>query len=208
MTVTSRVTRLRQESLDAKASLSPQRARLLTDFYRNERSLESAPAFRARAFAYLLAHEELYLGEGELIAGEKGHAPKAAPTYPELCCHSLDDLALLDGREKIPFAVSDEVRALYSGELIPFWQGRSLRERLFAEMTPEWKAAYAAGILQSSWSSALRVTPSWTIKSTARACSISWTISPKAWRAWIILTIHWLTRNKKSSRPWRSPRRR
>jgi pyruvate formate-lyase/glycerol dehydratase family glycyl radical enzyme len=146
MTLTPRVAKLRQESLDAKASLSPQRARLLTEFYRRHQILESTPVFRARAFAYLLAHEDLYLGEGELIAGEKGHTPKAAPTYPELCCHSLDDLALLDGREKIPFAVSPEVRELYADELIPFWEGRSLRERLFAEMTPEWKAAYAAGI--------------------------------------------------------------
>lgn len=146
MAITPRVARLRQESLDAKASLSPERARLLTEFYHGYRVLESVPVFRARAFAYLLDNEPLYLGEGELIVGEKGHTPKAAPTYPELCCHSLEDLDLLDGREKIPFAVSAEVRELYRQTIIPAWQGRTLRERLFAEMTPEWKAAYAAGI--------------------------------------------------------------
>jgi len=146
MSMTQRVTRLRQESLDAKASLSPQRARWLTNFYGSHLALESAPVFRAKAFAYLLAHEDLYLGAGELIVGEKGHAPKAAPTYPELCCHSIADLDLLDSREKIPFEVSSEVRQTYAHRMIPFWKGRTLRERLFAEMTHEWKAAYNAGI--------------------------------------------------------------
>ncbi|MFO8175229.1 MAG: hypothetical protein R6T96_13160 [Longimicrobiales bacterium] len=38
MTMTDRVRRLRQESLDAKATLSPERARLLTDFCSTRRS--------------------------------------------------------------------------------------------------------------------------------------------------------------------------
>src|SRR5512139_3985723 len=110
MSISPRVARLRQESLAAKASLSPERARLLTEFYTSRRALESIPLQRAQAFAYLLANETLYLGEGELIVGEKGHDPKAAPTYPELCCHSLADLELLDSRPKIPFAAGEEIR--------------------------------------------------------------------------------------------------
>ena len=146
MTISPRVAQLRQQSLDAKASLSPERARLLTEYYRSLQALESIPLQRAGAFAYLLAHETLYLGEGELIVGEKGETPKAAPTYPELCCHSLSDLETLDSRPKIPFAAGEEIRELYRETVIPFWQGRTLRERLFAEMTPEWQACYEAGI--------------------------------------------------------------
>jgi pyruvate formate-lyase/glycerol dehydratase family glycyl radical enzyme len=146
MSMTPRVARLRQQSLDAKASLSHQRALLMTEFYRQQHELVSTPILRARAFAYLLAHEEIYIGEGELIVGEKGPQPKAAPTFPELCCHTLDDLDLLNNREKIPFAVSPETRQVYMNEIIPFWQGRSLRQRLFAEMTPEWLECYKAGI--------------------------------------------------------------
>ena len=57
-----------------------------------------------------MEHKSICINEGELIVGEKGHAPKAAPTYPELCCHTLDDLDILDSREKIPFTVSPQVR--------------------------------------------------------------------------------------------------
>jgi trans-4-hydroxy-L-proline dehydratase len=147
MTMTARVQRLRQGSLDAVPSLSAERAQLITAFYRStEGSTLSAAARRAQAFAYLMEHKTVCILPGELIVGEKGPAPKAAPTYPELCCHSLDDLDILDRRDKIPFRVSPEVRQVYAEQIIPYWQGHSMRERIFAEMTPQWLDAYEAGI--------------------------------------------------------------
>jgi pyruvate formate-lyase/glycerol dehydratase family glycyl radical enzyme len=146
MPMTERVTRLRKQSLEAVPVLSDERASLMTEFYRMNTELTSTPVMRAKAFAYLMEHKSISIQPGELIVGEKGPAPKAAPTYPELCCHSLADLDLLDSRPKIPFRVDAPVRANYESTIIPFWQGRSLRERIFAEMTPEWKAAYNAGV--------------------------------------------------------------
>ncbi len=147
MTMSERVRRLRQRSREAVPSISSERAELLTAFYRQtEGRLMSAPVRRARAFQYLMEQKAIYLGEGELIVGEKGPAPKAAPTYPELCCHTLDDLAILDSREKVAFAVSDSVRRTYRETIIPFWQGKSMRDRIFEEMTDAWKAAYEAGV--------------------------------------------------------------
>jgi len=93
-----------------------------------------------------MEHKTICINEGELIVGEKGTAPKATPTYPELCCHSLEDLDILNSREKIPFAVSPRARQVYQDIIIPFWQGKSMRDLIFQEMTDEWKAAYEAGI--------------------------------------------------------------
>ena len=112
--ITERVARLRQQSLDAKPTLSPERALLMTETYRQQTDLMSAPMRRALAFQYLMEHKAISIGADELIVGEKGPAPKATPTYPELCCHSLQDLDILDAREKIPFAVSAETRAAVS----------------------------------------------------------------------------------------------
>ena len=144
--ITPRVARLRQESLDAIPTISAERAVLMTEAYRLHDGLLSAPMRRALAFRHVMEHRTITIGDGELIVGEKGPAPKATPTYPELCCHSLSDLDILDSREKIPFKVSPETRRIYEEEIIPFWQGKTMRERLFAEMTPEWIAAYEAGI--------------------------------------------------------------
>ena len=146
MPITDRVKRLRQQSLAAKETLSSERAELLTRFYQQETGLESTPVRRARSFQYLLEHKAISIGEGELIVGEKGPTPKHAPTYPELCCHSLSDLDILNTREKTSFRVSAETRQAHAETIIPFWQGKSLRELIFCEMTPEWIAAYEAGI--------------------------------------------------------------
>ncbi len=146
MGMTARVARLRQQSLDARPVLSTERAELMTEFYRQNTALMSAPLRRALAFRYLMEHKTIYIGEGELIVGEKGPAPKATPTYPELCCHSLEDLDILNSREKIPFVVTPEARRIYEETIIPFWRGKTMRELIFQEMTAEWKAAYQAGI--------------------------------------------------------------
>jgi formate C-acetyltransferase len=137
---------LRQQSLDAKETLSSERAELLTAFYQQETGLMSEPVRRAKAFAYILEHKQIEIYPGELIVGEKGPAPKTAPTFPELCCHSLEDLDILNSREKTSFRVEAPTREAYEKTVIPYWQGKSMRELILNEMTEEWKAAYEAGI--------------------------------------------------------------
>jgi trans-4-hydroxy-L-proline dehydratase len=146
MAITDRVARLRQQSLETLPSLSHERAELLTEFYRSEKGLSSEPVRRGRAFRYLLEHKSICINPGELIVGEKGPAPKATPTYPELCCHSLQDLDILDTRSKTSFQVDPLARRTYVETVIPFWEGRTMRDRIFEEMTPKWVAAYQAGI--------------------------------------------------------------
>jgi formate C-acetyltransferase len=146
MSISERVRKLRNQSLEAIETLSAERAELLTEFYSQEFGLVSIPVRRAMAFKYLLEHKTIDILEGELIVGEKGPAIKNAPTFPELCCHSLDDLEVLNSREKTSFKVDPETRTLYEERIIPFWTGKSMRELIFKEMTEDWKAAYHAGI--------------------------------------------------------------
>ena len=146
MTMSERVARLRKQSVETHPTLSAERAQLLTEFYAQDLGTISAPMRRALAFKYLMENKAICINEGELIVGEKGPSPQAAPTFPELCCHSLQDLDVLDSREKISFDVSEEVRQLYRETFIPFWKGKSIRDLIFAEMTEEWKAAYNSGV--------------------------------------------------------------
>jgi formate C-acetyltransferase len=142
-----RIRRLRENSLNTSPLLSPERARLLTGFYSDANSDENpVPIQRALVFRHLLENKRIFIGEGELIVGERGPRPKATPTYPEICAHSLEDLEVLNSRQKIPFIVDEETRKLYRDKVIPFWKGRSIRDRIFAEMSSKWKDAYEAGI--------------------------------------------------------------
>jgi len=143
--VNERVRRLRQNSLDSKACISTDRAELVTEFYTSIRDL-SSPVCRGLAFKYLMENKKICINDDELIVGERGPAPKAVPTYPELCCHTLQDLDILCDRQKVAFAVTDHDRETYEKKIIPFWRGRSMRDIIFQEMSDEWKAAFEAGI--------------------------------------------------------------
>ncbi|MFN8091097.1 MAG: trans-4-hydroxy-L-proline dehydratase [Vicinamibacteria bacterium] len=142
----SRTQALRRRSLDTRPSISAERALLLTRFYRENDGRWSIPVTRARAFLDLCRKKTIFLGEGETIVGERGPAPKAVPTFPELTCHSLEDLRILDSRLKTSYAVAPEVIEAYESEVVPYWRGRSLRDRLFEALPPEWHALYEAGL--------------------------------------------------------------
>ena len=144
--ISERVARLRRQSLEARPQICIERAELMTEIDRKSLATVSAPMRRALAFQHLMEHKKIHIGEGELIVGEKGPGPKATPTFPELCCHSLEDLDLLDRRDKIPYDVDAKTRRIYQESIIPYWRGRSMRDLIFQEMTEEWKAAYEAGV--------------------------------------------------------------
>ena len=138
---------LRERSLEVPASISHERAELITDFYNSGRADgKSIPEQRALAFLYIMENKSIFIDANELIVGERGEKPKATPTYPEICLHSKEDLETLDSREKQNFAVSNETYNIFKKEIIPFWQGKTMRERIFEEMTEAWKNAYYAGV--------------------------------------------------------------
>ena len=141
----NRIKKLRKQSIEAQETISNERAELLTAFYESS-SDESIPIKRAKAFKYILENKKLCINDGELIVGERGEKPKATPTYPEITLHSIDDLKILNSREKVSYKVSDKVFETYENKIIPFWQGKTIREMIFREVGDNWKDAFEAGI--------------------------------------------------------------
>jgi formate C-acetyltransferase len=145
--MTERIHRLRQRSLAARATLTAERALLVTRLLASGRlDGEAVPVQRAKIFKHVLENKHICIDPGELIVGERGPAPKATPTYPEICLHSLDDLKVLHERPKVAYLSDAEVRRAYEHEIIPFWRGRTLRDRLFKRLPADWHAAYRAGV--------------------------------------------------------------
>ncbi|MEW5901578.1 MAG: pyruvate formate lyase family protein, partial [Acidobacteriota bacterium] len=142
-----RIKKLRARSLEARPTLSEERALLMTEFYKyNISSTLSTPMKRALSFRYLLENKTICLNDGELIIGERGPAPKASPTFPEITIHSLEDLDILHSRPKTSFNVARETRKAFEETIIPFWKGQTVREKIFAAMDEDWKNAYEAGV--------------------------------------------------------------
>ena len=147
MVLSERIKKLREQSLNAVNRISAERALLITEFYKSGvAAAEPVPVQRALSFKYILENKSICINEGELIVGERGPAPKATPTYPEICIHTLQDLQILNDRKKVSFKSDEETRAAYRDIIIPFWKGRSNRDRIFASLPQEWKDCYAAGI--------------------------------------------------------------
>jgi pyruvate formate-lyase/glycerol dehydratase family glycyl radical enzyme len=145
--MTERIQQLREASQKAINRLSAERGLLVTRFYQELSAADaSVPVQRAMALEYILRHKSIYIHPGELIVGERGPAPKATPTYPEINLHTLEDLEILDRRKKVSFRVDAETRKAFEEVIIPYWKGRTNRERIFRNMDREWVEAYEAGI--------------------------------------------------------------
>ncbi len=143
----NRIKQLREQSLNAVNTLSAERALLVTEFYREEKTKKySIPVQRAMAFRHILSKKAITILNGELIVGERGPEPKAASTYPEICLHSIDDLKLINSRPKVSFKVDEETFRIYEEQIIPFWKGNTQRDRVFAALPQEWHDAYTAGV--------------------------------------------------------------
>ncbi len=141
-----RIQRLRKLSVETTPSLSIERALHETAFYQQNYGKYSIPVLRALNFLDHCQKKTIYLGDDELIVGERGPAPKAVPTFPELTCHSVEDFKVLNSRDQQPYTISQADIETYAREVIPYWQGRTVRERIFGQVSPAWQAAYEAGL--------------------------------------------------------------
>ena len=141
-----RIKRLRQQNFDTPTTLSIERALIETAFYKEYYGTMPIAVLRARNFYEICKKKTLYIGDDELIVGERGPLPKAVPTFPELTCHSVEDLHTLNERELQRYTISQEDIDTYEREVIPYWKGKTQRERIFNHVSKEWEEAYHAGV--------------------------------------------------------------
>ena len=141
-----RIERLRKESFETAPAFSPERAVLETEFYSENDGKYSTPVMRGLNFKYICEKKTVYIGPDELIVGERGPKPKAVSSFPELTCHSVRDLEILNSREMQSYKVYKEAIDIYRDRVIPYWRGRSMRDKAFARMPQKWLDLYEAGL--------------------------------------------------------------
>ena len=141
-----RISRLRKESFETRPSISIERAVLVTEYYEANAGKFSTPVMRAMNFKNLCEKKTIFIGADELIVGERGPVPRSVSTFPELNCHSREDLEILNSRKMTSYSVSTEDIDLYAEKVIPYWRGRSMRDKAFALIPERWKALYEAGL--------------------------------------------------------------
>jgi formate C-acetyltransferase len=144
--ITERVKKLRNQSVNAIPKISMERSIIETEVYKKYEGTVSTPVLRALVLKELMSKKTLYINDGELIVGERGESPASTPTYPELCCHTLEDFDIMDKRERIFFKVDENSKKLQKKQIIPYWENRSMRHKILNNMTEKWHNCYEAGI--------------------------------------------------------------
>jgi len=141
-----RIEKLRSESFEATPSISIERALLVTDHYKEHYGKYSMPVMRALVFKHLCEQKTIYIGKEELIVGERGPYPKSVSTFPELTCHTEEDLRILNSRAMTRFNISEEDIHTFGEVVVPYWKGRSMRDRVFGHVPDAWRDAYESGL--------------------------------------------------------------
>ena len=144
---TERIRRLRRRSVyESEPCISMERALLLTEAYKEYEGKVSIPVLRGLAFRHIMRNRTLYMEPDSIIVGEKGHKPWAAPTFPELCCHTLEDFDNMNQREKVFFRVTEEDKRIQKEVIIPYWKDRAMMSKMNRLLPKEWKALFEAGL--------------------------------------------------------------
>lgn len=141
-----RIKRLRKESMETQPHIYMERAVLETEAYKMYEGTVSVPELRALVLKHFFSNKTITIGKDELIVGEKGDGPQSAPTFPELCCHTVQDMHNMNDRKIINFTATEQDVKTQEEMIIPYWEQRSMRKKILDSMTDEWREAYAAGI--------------------------------------------------------------
>lgn len=141
-----RIKKLRKQSVDTVPHIFMERAVLMTDAYKKYEGSVSIPELRALSMKEIFSRKTITIEDGELIVGDKGAGPQSTPTFPELCCHTIEDMEVMNDRDLICFKVSEEDKKIQEETIIPFWEKRSTRKKIIDSMTDEWRRCYEAGI--------------------------------------------------------------
>ena len=141
-----RVKMLRHQSETTQPYIDMERALIETETYKRYEGSLSIPELRGQVLHDYFERKTIRIEPGELIVGEKGRGPQAAPTFPELCCHTLEDMHNMNDREQVNFKVTEDDLRVQEQIIIPYWKNRAFREKIMAAQTEQWHLAFEAGI--------------------------------------------------------------
>ncbi|MBF0313652.1 MAG: formate C-acetyltransferase/glycerol dehydratase family glycyl radical enzyme [Oligoflexia bacterium] len=141
-----RIQKIREKFFTTKPSISIYRAKAFTEVASQNPGM---PIMLMRAKAIYRTAEILpiYIDEGELIIGHPGGKSRAGVFSPDVCWRWVEkELDTVHQRVQDPYEISSEDKKTLREEIFPFWKGRSVDEKINAEMA-------AIGILPITYDS-------------------------------------------------------
>ena len=125
MVKNERTQRLKERLLHTRPEVESERARLLTQSYRET---EGQPTVIRRALALQKILEEMSISirEDELIVGHRSNKPRSGPQFPEMSIEwIIKELDRFEIRPVDRFLTSNEVKKELR-EILPWWKGKTV----------------------------------------------------------------------------------
>jgi formate C-acetyltransferase len=145
---TPRIQRLRDEVINAKSTICPERARFYTEVYR-EHADKPLIIRRALALSRTLKKMTIFIEPDALIVGNQASQLRAAPIFPEYAVEwiekEIDDFEKRPGDQFYPLReVKDEIL-----NICEFWRGTTTLDKGRALMGQELHKIHEAGIIRA-----------------------------------------------------------
>ncbi|KKM09778.1 hypothetical protein SY88_16375 [Clostridiales bacterium PH28_bin88] len=135
----SRTERLRERLFTVPLEISVDRFRLVTESYQET---EGQPMIirRAKALKKILEEMPITIFDDELIVGSFAKTSRGGPLFPELAAEwLLSDIDNFEKRTQDKFLISEESKQVIK-ELVPYWKGKTVWDRVVAQLPPETEA--------------------------------------------------------------------
>lgn len=143
--VTRRINDLRNRYFDTTPPLCIERARLYTESFKSTGS-EPISIRRALAIEHVLKNISLYISKGELFVGGLAEKPRGSSIFPEFSVQwIIDELngtpCAFNERKNDPYIVEPEIKKELLEEVLPYWNGKTQEDMVYARLPEETKIA-------------------------------------------------------------------
>ncbi|MFT8394034.1 MAG: glycyl radical protein [Liquorilactobacillus ghanensis] len=142
---TERIKKLKAAILDTTPRIEVERARLITESYKETEALPTVLR-HAKGFEKILSELPVVIRDNELIVGTATIDSRSAQIFPEFGPQGLkDEFDTVSTRSADPFAISEEVKTELK-DIFKYWEGKTTSEYASSLMDEDTRKAYDAGV--------------------------------------------------------------
>jgi len=144
----ARIQDFRNRILDMPSTICIDRARIITDVYKQHEDKQIVIK-RALAMKAILEQMPIFIDPAELIVGNQASKHRAAPIFPEYAVDWIvNEINEFDKRPGDRFYI-DEDKKPELLEICAWWKSKTLKDKALATMTPESRFLYDIGMIKA-----------------------------------------------------------